>query len=278
MNEEGNKKIIEEGNNRISNFGFILTRHVNSEKTNKYWNKSVKCIRRFYPSKKIVIIDDNSKKEFVKAFAKYDNVEIIQSEFPGRGELLPFVYFLKHKFFSNAVIIHDSVFFHKKINFNKFRFPVIPFWHFNRFLDQEECKINNLKIAQNLHNNGKIMENLKNILKNNVNSIISWKRDEEWNGCFGVQCFINYHFLKKIEEKYKITGMLNHVKNRTDRSSLERIMGIIFSTEYPEMKIYKSLLGDIFTWQNFGYSFDEYNDDFNKKKIVRPIIKVWTGR
>ena len=34
-------------------FGFIITRHVNSEKTNNYWNHSVKLIRTFYPFIKI---------------------------------------------------------------------------------------------------------------------------------------------------------------------------------------------------------------------------------
>ena len=42
----------------METYGFIITRHVNSEKTNKYWNKCVKCIRTFYPLKKIIIIDD----------------------------------------------------------------------------------------------------------------------------------------------------------------------------------------------------------------------------
>ena len=36
-------------------FGFIITRHVNSEQTNKYWNHNVKLIRTFYPFKKIII-------------------------------------------------------------------------------------------------------------------------------------------------------------------------------------------------------------------------------
>ena len=93
-------------------FGFIITRHVNSEKTNEYWNHSVKLIRSLYPFRKIVVIDDNSNQEFVKAEFDYKNVEIIQSEYPGRGELLPFVYYARNKWFDKAIIIHDSVFFH----------------------------------------------------------------------------------------------------------------------------------------------------------------------
>ena len=37
-------------------YGFIITRHVNSEQTNKYWNHNIKLIRTHYPFKKIIII------------------------------------------------------------------------------------------------------------------------------------------------------------------------------------------------------------------------------
>ena len=113
-------------------YGFIITRHVNSIKTNKYWNYCIQCIRRFYPSEKykIVVIDDNSKKEFLKEFNNYENVTYIQSEFPGRGELLPYYYFYQYHFFKKAVIIHDSVFFQKRIKFENIHLPVLPLWHF----------------------------------------------------------------------------------------------------------------------------------------------------
>ena len=74
----------------MNDYGFIITRHVISELTNKYWNNCIKCLRSFYPQKKIVIIDDNSNKDFLKSFYNFDNIEIIESEFPGRGELLPY--------------------------------------------------------------------------------------------------------------------------------------------------------------------------------------------
>ena len=61
----------------MSNYGFIITRHVNSETTNKYWNQSVKLIRSFYPLRKIVIIDDNSDQNFIKADFDYKNLTII---------------------------------------------------------------------------------------------------------------------------------------------------------------------------------------------------------
>ena len=88
----------------MDSFGFIITRHVNSETTNRYWNHSVKILRTLYPERKIIIIDDNSNQTFVKADFNYNNVQIIQSEFPGRGELLPYYYFIKHKFFANGYV------------------------------------------------------------------------------------------------------------------------------------------------------------------------------
>ena len=39
-------------------FGFIITRHVNSEKTNLYWNQCIKLLRIHYPNCKLIIIDE----------------------------------------------------------------------------------------------------------------------------------------------------------------------------------------------------------------------------
>ena len=89
----------------MNSFGFIITRHVNSEKSNKYWNRCVKLLRTFYPHRQIVIIDDNSNYAFVKSDADYRNLTIIQSEFHGRGELLPYYYYIKNKFFENMPAI-----------------------------------------------------------------------------------------------------------------------------------------------------------------------------
>ena len=172
-------------------YGFIISRHVNSVLTNKYWNQCVKCIRRYYPDKLIVIIDDNSNPDFLKAFYEYNNVQIIQSEFPGRGELLPYYYFFKHHFFDNALIIHDSVFIHKKINFEKImKLPVVSLWHFKK--DKENIS-NTYRIASILQNKELVLNTL---LGKNVLPII---KSTEWYGCFGVQSFISHHFLLQLQ-------------------------------------------------------------------------------
>ena len=96
-------------------YGFIITRCVTCEKTNKYWNECIFRIRKYYPSNEIVVIDDNSNMEFVKDVHHIDNVRIINSEFKGAGEILPYYYLHKFRFFPEAVILHDSVFFNTRI-------------------------------------------------------------------------------------------------------------------------------------------------------------------
>ena len=250
-------------------FGFIITRHVNSELTNNYWNHSVKLLRSLYPLRKIVIIDDNSDYNFVKAEFEYKNIQIIQSEFPQRGELLPYYYFLKYKFFKNAVIIHDSVFFHKRIPFeNLHRISVLPLWNFGP--DKE-----------NIENTKRIIKSLKNyqVIEHKLNNdnVIIMPYDK-WYGCFGVQSYINIHFLEKIEQKYGITNLIKVVHNRSDRCCLERIFGCIFFTECQNITYQKSLLGNIMKYQTWGYSYDEYMDSLKKGTVPAPVVKVWSGR
>ena len=255
----------------MDSFGFIITRHVRCEKTNHYWNHSVKLIRTLYPTRKIIIIDDNSNYDYIKAEFDYKNVEIIKTEFPGRGELLPYYYFLKHKFFQNAVIIHDSVFFHTRVKFENLKnISVMPLWFFHS--DKENIE-NTKKIAKKLKNN--IVTTNINISNDiNVLGMIIGK----WYGCFGVQSYINLSFLEKIENKYGITNLLSVVTCRADRCCLERIFGIIFYTECPALFKQKSLLGDIMKYQTWGYTYDQYMEDFKKGKLPNRVTKIWTGR
>jgi hypothetical protein len=256
----------------MEKYGFIMTRHVNSEKTNNYWNQSIKCIRRFYPNIKIVVIDDNSNYDFVKAEHEYKNIEIIQSEFKGRGELLPYYYFCKNKFFDNAFIIHDSIFIHKRIDFDRLKdIDVLPLWHFNP--DKENLH-NSLQLVSNFRNQFLLYKNLT------LSEITILGRRPEWYGCFGVQSYINHNFLVRISNKYNLFTLLNKVKSRPDRCCLERIFGLIFHLESGITQKYKSLFGNIHHYNSaFDYTYDKYKDDLTvKKKLPKGIIKVWSGR
>ncbi len=252
-------------------YGFILTRHVNSEKTNKYWNQCVKLIRTYYPLRQIIIIDDNSNQDFVKAEHAYKNITVIQSEYPGRGELLPYIYYLRYRWFPNAIIIHDSLFIHRRIPFEKLNMPVLPLWH--HLYDKENVN-GLLKLASSLKNNHILLDKINgstiNILGLNKNS---------FNLCFGGQAFIQLTFLEKLQHKYNIHALVNTVRNRTDRCAFERIIGLLFCEECPQLTNTLSLFGDIMNkYKAFEYNYDEYSNDLRQNKIPYPFVKVWTGR
>jgi hypothetical protein len=258
-------------------FGFILSRHVNSETTNKYWNTCIKQLNLIYPETSIVIIDDNSSPEFLKADEEYKNITIVQSEYPRRGELLPYYYFYKNKYFDNAIIIHDSVFFQCNVLFNKLeqsQIKVLPLWHFN--WGKNENNGNTTRLATVLKHNTKILElvgfNQQIVLGLNNNN-------NKWSGCFGVQSYINHHFLSFLQDKYQLFNLLQLVNNRQDRCCLERLFAIIFNIEYPILNKLKSLLGPINKYCKWGTTYDEhceYMKKYGKSRI--PIVKVWTGR
>ena len=258
----------------MNQFGFILTRHVNSESTNRYWNHSVKLIRTLYPRAKIVIIDDNSNQEFVKADFNYKNVEIVKSEFPGRGELLPYYYYIRNKYFENAIILHDSVFIHKRINFEFLRGEkVMPLWIFEQ--DAENLD-NTLSIARNLNYSYDIGKALR--VKDMKTLVLEVPR-AKWYGCFGCQAYINHGFLVGLEKTYGISSLVDTVKTRPDRCCLERILGCLFSRENPRVGINKGLFGSIFKhYRGFEYSFDDYIADLKQGKVAAYAVKVWTGR
>lgn len=257
-------------------YGFIITRHVNSLITNKYWNQCVKLIRTFYPFKQIIIIDDNSNQSFVSADCDYKNIEIIQSEYPKRGELLPYLYFLKYKWFDNAVIMHDSVFIHKRIPFELFTYPVLPLWH--HAYDKDNLQ-NLQRICSNLKNNLFLKQKLNNA-NSDINILgLNDNDNDKFNLCFGVQSYINLHFLEMLENKYNITNLTLVIKNRTDRCGLERIMGLLFCQECPKLKQKGSVFGNIHRHHRaFKYDYNNYLQDLNKKKACGPFVKVWTGR
>jgi len=221
------------------------------------------------------VIDDNSNQEHVKAEFEYSNVEIVQSEFPQRGELLPYYYFHKNRYFDNAVIIHDSVFIQKRIMFElfeKMNINVFPLWHFD--MGKNENYHNSYRIARCLRNNNVILDKINNSTPFAQLGIANIN----WYGCFGVQSYINYQFLDFIQNKYKIFNMLSVIKNRSDRCCLERIMGIIFYAENP--KIYKrgSIFGLILNYGTWGSNYHDYSKNKKAKKITLPIIKIFSGR
>jgi len=242
--------------------GFIIVRHVNSPTTNLYWQECYRCIRKWYTNK-IIIIDDNSNKEFLTELEMDSNVEVIQSEFPGRAELLPYYYFLKYNWFDTAVTLHDSVFIQKPIKFNKEnRF----LWHFDTH--QHDNDYDETRMIKQLTNHKGVLE--------------FYYHKGNWSGCFGVMSVISYHALNIINCKYNFFKLLEIITCRKDRMCLERIFAAILSYEYGLNKNTCSYFGTIHAYCSWGYkeeyTYENYQNDKKNPGYRYPIIKLWSGR
>ena len=231
--------------------GFIILRHVNSELTNKYWIHCYKCVRKYYPENNILIIDDNSDVNFLQNQPLY-RTTIINSEYHKRGELLPYYYYLKNKLFDNAVIIHDSVFINKYIDFSVDKYKFI--WEFKHIWNDVKDETNLIKVFDD----AELLEFYKNT--------------NLWKGCFGAMTVISHDFLTHINKKYDISKLLDFIKTRQNRCSFERVFACLLQKEHPK----QILLGDIHDYCTWQIKFDSENnlDKYNHL----PLIKVWTGR
>ena len=233
--------------------GFIMLRHVNRLEINDYWKKSYEHIRRFYPENEIMIVDDNSNStldvEYQKTLYK---TTVINSEHIGRGELLPYYYYLSNKLFDTAVIIHDSVFINSNIDFTVKTYKQL--WSFEHRWDEPRDEIRIIKT----------LDNYKDVLD-------KYNNKKTWEGCFGGMSIITHDYLKQLDDKYNFSNLLPHIKTRPDRRCFERIIACLLQTN--DCDTPECLLGDIHAYCKWGIKFKDWQVS---KKL--PVIKVWTGR
>jgi hypothetical protein len=236
----------------MASVGFIVLRHVNSPATDIYWKHNYSMIRRYYPEAKIMLIDDNSNYEFIdKDFQdKMTNITVIQSEYPGRGELLPYYYYIRNKMFDTAVILHDSAFINKQINFTVDKYAMI--WEFEHTWDNV---VNETRILGYLHNSAELLD--------------YYAKKHLWKGCFGGMSVIKHDFLLELHAKYNFDLLIPHITSREFRMCFERIIACIFQQNGSSM----SLLGNIHKYCPWGI-----NMTMMASLRYLPIIKVWSGR
>ncbi len=228
--------------------GFILLRHVNNALTNIYWQHSYNCIRKNYPDNHILIIDDNSNPEFL-TYKELYNTTIINSEYKRRGELLPYYYYLKNRLFDTAVILHDSTFINRYIDFTVETYKIL--WDFEHNWDQIEDETNMISSF------------------NDADLLAFYNNKSLWTGCFGGMSVIKYDFLKTLNDKYDLSKLLTHITTRYNRCSFERVIACLFQKE-GKVSV---LFGNILKYCPWGIGFDQ-RDKFNHL----PITKIWTGR
>jgi hypothetical protein len=232
--------------------GFIILRHVNDELTNQYWQYSYKCIRKWYPENKIVIIDDSSNPEFLTTTIELYKTQIIQSQYPKRGELLPYIYYLRNKWFDKAVILHDAVFINRYIDFtNVSKYQIL--WDFEHKWDQIEDETQMIESFEDPD----ILQFHKNI--------------HLWTGCFGCMSVITHDYLTEINNRFKIDNLIKFVLTRFNRCSFERVIACLL--QFQDKTPNQSMFGNIHQYCRWGITFQQ-KDSFKHL----PLTKVWTGR
>jgi len=238
--------------------GFIILRYVIDLKTNYNWIKCYESIRRFYGKEyPIIIIDDQSDTNYLTEI-NLVNCKIIKSEFPRRGEILPYYYYLKNNFCDRVIVLHDSMNFENYIDF----YNIIDYNNYTKIFSFHNSSYKK-DIKQLPYFVSNYLKNSEEILKYhnlNINNLL---------GCFGVCFIIDYKFLKKVEETYNISNLVNCILNRNNRKTLERLLSCIFCCyqEKTKFRTKISLLGDI-------------NKNINDQKLNNKIIinKNFFGR
>ena len=233
----------------MEDLGFILTRHVTSEDTNRYWVECCRCIRLFYPTTPIVVIDDASDPAFVRGDIP-TNCTVVASEYPKRGEILPYLYLKKYRLFKKAVILHDSVFLTAPIPTDtvvdvKFLWHFHPGW-FNSSIPELISLLPEATLLTELFESAR------------------------WFGSFGVQSVITLEFLDTLPMEL----LVHNVLDREHRCALERVFALLCYLRRPSLVQEPSLFGDIHSQvRAWGYTYQEY-----QRHPPGVPVKVWTGR
>jgi hypothetical protein len=237
--------------------GFVIVRHVNSKQTDYYWKECYNCIRKWYDNP-ILIVDDSSNKDFLIDNLQLVNCHIVyDTEMKGCGELLGYYYFHLLKPFQTAVVLHDSVFIQKRIDFS-IEGNMEFLWTFNGAWDKElEPYYHKLCAAMPAYQD-----------------IIERYQMQLYRGCFGLMSVIKWDFLSLLVEDGLLLA-LEQIKGRRDaRSALERVLGIMAFRRDGSIR---ARWGEIHSYMRWGTTFVEYlSGSVNSCNL--DVVKVWTGR
>jgi hypothetical protein len=235
--------------------GFIIVRHVTSKQTDYYWKECYTCIRNWYDAP-ILIVDDSSNSEFLHDNLKLVNCHIIyDTENKGCGELLGYYYYHLLKPFKTAVILHDSVFIQKWIDFS-LQGNMQFLWTFNSAWDHElESYYKELCAPMPL-----------------CEEMMAFYYLRRFRGCFGLMSVITWDFLDLLVEDGLLLA-LGQIKGRRDaRSALERVLGFMALRRDPSIQ---AKWGEIHSYMRWGTTFLEY---LGGSVGDLEMVKVWTGR
>lgn len=238
---------------------FVILTHCRNEQDDAMWRYSYNSIKRFHPRAQVVVIDDNSP------YPISDNyINIIRSEFPGAGEILPYYYFLKYQWAAKMIVLHDSMFLKRSLKKNELSNRVKFHWDFDHFCDE----------------NGVINELLSDLAYADELIDYNMNRKSEWWGCFGAASMIDLDVLKQIEDKYGFTThLVKKITTRSHRMALERAYAVLLFKEGYLTLDTCSNYGSIHYFPgHFGLSFEDPELASVIVSYPGAIIKTWRGR
>jgi hypothetical protein len=240
---------------------FVILRHIRNTRDNDLWISCYNSIRQFYTNK-IIIIDDNSSINTVNG--KLINTEIIQSEFNGAGEILPYYYLLKNKWADRMIFLHDSMFMNRVFSDTELQGSIRFHWHF-----------------ENKSENPKMSTFLSMLMHSDV--IAEFIQHSEWRGCFGATSMVDLEVVEKLEETYGLLSrLILFIRTRSDREMFERVLGMVVSYEGLIQAENYSNFGDILKYPKY-FETQIQTMDLARQSVVQhaydtAIVKVWKGR
>lgn len=229
-------------------FGFIILRCVTSEATDRYWRRSYDCIRKFYDCP-IVIIDDNSRAEFLTE-KPLVHTTIVASEFPGRGEFLPYYYLLTYRWFQRAVFVHDSVFVNVPLGLESAPVRCAPLWDFSHEWNCPTDEVHALCA-----------------LKDPEPLLALYAQQHLWMGCFGAMCVVDLDFVEEIDSKHDLRRLLGVIVSRDQRCAFERVWAVLIQLHGAASSVYGHI-----------HKYTQWGADFEHMDMSVPLTKVWSGR
>jgi len=233
-----------------SSFGFIIPRCVKKEEHNNAWHTCYNTIRKYY-TEPIIFIDDNSDKNIIKDIPMINTI-VIESQFKGSAEILPYYYYHLLKPFEKAVIMQDSMSFLKKFDFENYKLKdVIFLWHFtrnlNHHIDQEKFMLNLLSKPE----------------------LIQLYESKNWKGSLGGSSFITYKFLDMLQIKYNFLRWVDVLnKDKKYRYSFERAFAVMCWYESESLKENASINGDLHTAVGYSNNNSINTPNIHKKSYM----------
>ncbi len=246
-----------------SSYVFVILRHIGNENHKHLWFRCYTSVRTHHPDTAIVIIDDNSKLKDLRD-EKLVNTTILTSEFPGRGEILPYYYFARKKWANIMIFLHDSMFLRRSFTSQELNQEVAFLWHFDQHTWDDNAEI----------------EKLLTLLTDSSGLIEFQRKKPQWNGCFGVTTIIRLQCLEALEAKYDFTQkLIPRITSREMRMNLERVFAILVFKEAKVKLAHCSLLGSIHSYPgHFGPTDERTLQNLIQNHHNLAVLKTWASR